>query len=40
MWIQAIDDSWWARGEPDPPKSYEEACMEWAAHVVESEAGT
>jgi hypothetical protein len=40
VWIRAIDDSQWARGESDPPKSRKEACAEWAVCVEESGAGT
>jgi hypothetical protein len=39
-WIRAIDDDWWARGESDFLKSHEEACVEWAARLVESRVGT
>jgi hypothetical protein len=38
--IRGIDGDWWARGESDPLKSCEEACMEWTACLMESGAGT
>jgi hypothetical protein len=31
--------SQWAWGEADPPKSYEEVCVEWAVCAVGSVAG-
>jgi hypothetical protein len=39
-WIQAVNDSRWAREESDPLKSYEEACVEWETRLVEGGAGT